>query len=193
MSVVCRTFGADANTFFNDDQRISGGNRDRGNCSYDMLVFLFSRKRVTRVMSRLLKTMKNRKQGGADYRDLGLAHCLLCVLQCEQHGKYERHSDVIVSSMALGRVIAPLSKLTVKAIDSFGWDGLAEITAAELAEKFPAESKAVERSIEKSKDVHKKSNRLEKLDLSNDRLVRAFSIVALTGIHEHPPFESFLK
>lgn len=193
MSMFCRTFGADANAYFQDANRVSGGNRDRGNCSYDLLVFLFSQKRLQWVLAQLMKTMKNSKQGGAGYRDLGLAHCLLCVLQQEQNGKHERHGDVIVSSMALGRVISPLSKLTAKTIDMFGLEALAKITATQLEKEFPKESHAVDEAVAASMDVHKKSNRLEKLDLSNDRLVRAFSIVTLTGIHEHPPFESFLK
>lgn len=201
MSVINRTFGDATNKFFAGETEesnsstasVTGGNKDRGDCSFDMLVYLFSRKRLMDLATCLLRTMKNSKQGNATYHELGLSHCLLCVLQHLQHGKHDRHADAITTSMTMGRIIGPLSNLTAKAIETFGLEQIGELTADQIEQKFPDDWAAVQTAVEKAKRLNKKSKRLEKLNLSCDRLILAFALLALSGIHEQQPFESFLK
>lgn len=168
-------------------------NSERGDTNFDLISYLLSTQRLGMIVSRFTRTLKNEKQGTASFHHLALAHCLLCVLQHIEFGKHERHSMLITSSMAMGRVIDPLSKLTRLVFQKYSLGEFNHMSDQQIKVAFPKESQNLDSEFASAQQVNRKSTRLPDMMLTKHSLIRGFALIRLAGLESFQPFELFLK
>lgn len=179
---------------YGDEVRVKSGTRTRGEYSFEILAHLFRTSRIGDVCRRVLRSLKNNKQGNISYHDLAIAHCLLCVLQHLEFGKHDRHSVVFASSPVLGRVVVHLRKLTKLVFSKYTPRQFSLLSEIDIESEFQQPCCDLATSLQKAFELNAKSKakKFHESQFSLPKLIAAFALIKAAGLDDRP-FDEFLE
>lgn len=156
----------------------------RGDLKNGAIYALLRSSSVKANVKRLQRVQKNRFQGSASFHDLALAYCIFEIQwRTLDQSKSLRRSNFTTTSMAMGRTIRPLRHLFRSIVRDESIKVLpALLEPKEIEKRFPEQVQELNLQIAKAIEITSRSQNLQCLGFTMNRLLAAFTILDFHGL-----------